>query len=207
MNDEFKRFIEEHISRCEVVLTDKNYREAQELQESIINAFAQFIPQIDSSLDYIMVYPSSRQVDYIGNIRKLRDKLRVLLMTDGKYSINSNKNGSDSKVIFQNNNVLKDSGNSTNTNTNTNTITNTFDIKVELDKVRAEIEADEVLDDDVKEEINTRLDEIEEVMNNSYSNNEKWKKLKSTFTWIATKSYKVGQWIMPIITKALFSEE
>lgn len=205
MNDEFKRFIEEHICRCEVVLTDKNYREAQELQESIINAFAQFIPEIDSSLDYIMVYPSSRQVDYIGNIRKLRDKLRVLLMTDGKYSINSNKSGSDSKVIFQNNNVLKDSGNST--NTNTNTITNTFDIKVELDKVRAEIESDEVLDDDVKEEINTRLDEIEEVMNNSSSNNEKWKKLKSTFTWIAGKSYKVGKWVMPIITKALFPEE
>lgn len=202
MNDEFKRFIEEHINMCEDVLKSKNYSRAEELQGIIINAFSQFIPNIDSSLDCIWLYPSTRQVDYIGNIEKLRDKLKVLLITNGKYSIDNNSNPA---VVVNANSSVSGSGNST--NTQNQTVNNTLDIKLELDKVRAEVEADEVLDDDAKEEINEKLNEIEEVMNGSPTNNEKWKKLKSTFSWIATKSYKVGQWIMPIITKALFPEE
>lgn len=206
MNEEFKKFIEEHINLCEDVLKSNNYMRAEELQDIIINVFSQFIPNINSSLDYIMVFPSSRQVDYIGNIKKLKDKLRVLLITDGKYSIDNKPNMVNSKpsVVVNANSSVSGSGNSTNTQTQNQTIHNTFDIKVKLDKVRAEVEADEVLDDDTKEEINEKLNEIEEVMNGASTNNEKWKKLKDTFKWVATKSYKVGEWIMPIITKALF---
>ena len=214
MNDDFKRFIEEHINMCEDVLKFKNYSRAEELQGIIINAFSQFIPNIDSSLDCIWIYPSTKQVDYIGNIKKLRDKLKVLLITNGKYSIDNktnmiNSNPAVPAVVVNANSSVSGSGNSTNTNTNTQnqTVNNTFDIKVELDKVRAEVEADEVLGDEDKEEINEKLNEIEEVMNESPTNNEKWKKLKGVVNWVTTKGFKIGKMIMPIITKALFHEE
>ena len=207
MNDEFKRFIEEHINMCEDVLKFKNYSRAEELQGIIINAFSQFIPNIDSSLDCIWIYPSTRQVDYIGNIKKLRDKLKVLLITNGKYSIDNKTNmiNSNPAVVVNANSSVSGSGNST--NTQNQTVNNTFDIKVELDKVRAEVEADEVLGDEDKEEINEKLNEIEEVMNESPTNNEKWKKLKGVVNWVTTKGFKIGKMIMPLITKALFPEE
>ena len=44
-----------------------------------------------------------------------------------------------------------------------------------------------------KEEINEKLYEIEEVMNGSKTNNEKWKKLKGVDKWETTKGIKKQQ--------------
>lgn len=207
MKEEFRSFIEEHIDKCDVILETKNYEAAENLQDIIINAFSQFIPKIDESLDYIF-YPSNRQVDYIGNIRKLKDKLKILLMTGGTYSVEDKKTKTGSPINITTNNGISNSGNSTNTNTNTNTntVNATFDIKTELDKARQTIEDDEVLGDEDKEEINAKLDEIETVMAEDPSNNEKWKKLKSVVNWVTTKGYKIGKLVMPLITKALFPD-
>ncbi|WP_394884508.1 hypothetical protein [Clostridium butyricum] len=207
MTDEFRKFIEEHIHMCDEILERRHYQEAKKLQQTIINVFGEFIPNIDSSLDYLMFYPSDRQVDYLGNINKLRDKLRVLLMTDGKYSLDTKKTGQDRGDITINaNSSVSGSGNSTNTNNNTNTVNATFDIKVALDKARKEIEENEYLDDDAKAEINEQLDQIESVMGEDQSNNDKWKKLKSVVNWVSNKGYKIGQLVMPLITKALFPD-
>jgi hypothetical protein len=102
------------------------------------------------------------------------------------------------------NNSIHGSGNSANTNNNTNI--NTVDIKAELSKAREKIEADEMLEDEAKKEINEKLNEIETVMDESPSNNEKWKKLKDVVSWVTTKGYKVGEMVMPIITKLLFPD-
>lgn len=206
MKEEFRKFIEEHIDKCDVILETKNYEAAKNLQDIIINAFSQFIPRIDESLDYILVYPSSRQVDYIGNVRKLKDKLRILLMTGGTYSVDDKTVNTGNPINITTNNGISNSGNSTNTNTNTSTVNATFDIKAELDKARQTIEEDEVLGEDAKAEINEQLDQIETVMGEDQSNNDKWKKLKSVVNWVTTKGYKIGQLIMPLITKALFPE-
>lgn len=215
MTNEFKEIVESYIEKCNKELDSRVVSTAHDLQEEIVSAFDEVIPNIRKNLDsrsYAVIGGGYKEVDYIGNIKKLKGKLEILLATNGTYKIGSDANADNSKnlhsVVVNANNSVSGSGNSTNTNTNTQTqnqtVNNTLDIKVELDKVRAEVEADEVLDDDAKEEINEKLNEIEEVMNGSSTNNEKWKKLKDTFKWVATKSYKVGKWIMPIITKVLF---
>lgn len=208
MSEDFKSIILEYMDKCDVVLKNNNYEQAKELQYDVINVFEQFIPAIYSTLDQIMVFPSSRKVDYIGNINKLKGKLRILLVTEGKYSLVNQEKDGGMNLNISNNSSVSGSGNSTNTNTNTNTnnLNNTVDIKAELSKVREKIEADEMLDDDAKEEIKGKLDEIETVMDQNPTNNEKWKKLKGVVSWITTKGYKVGEMIMPLITKALFPE-
>lgn len=206
MNNELKVFTESYIKRAEDILKSKDNSEAEKFLYEAEPVFSQHIPNLINGLNVYCsdCYLEKHECNYLKDMPVFISKLKLFIACEGNYSNNAVKKGNISLV-----NQIEGSGNSTNTNTNTQTqtVNNTFDIKVELDKVRAEVEADEVLDDDVKEEINEKLNEIEEVMNGSPTNNEKWKKLKSTFSWIATKSYKVGQWIMPIITKALFPEE
>lgn len=209
MKDGLRKMVEEYIEECDTVIETKNHSEACKLQKKITSVFGNqnFIPDIRNGLDRLLVVPMNgtpaRAVDYMGNIEKLREKLRLFLYT--KDDIVSNDTYRKNITINANSNV-SGSGNSTNTNTNTNTVNATFDIKTELDKARQTIEDDEVLGDEDKEEINAKLDEIETVMAEDPSNNEKWKKLKSVVNWVTTKGYKIGQLVMPLITKALFPD-
>lgn len=198
---DFNTMVRDYISQCDKVLEEGDNSGAKDLTIEIISIFESIIPKI-----FTGIHAYSYGGNYLEDIRNLKGKLQLLIAIGGDYSRFKPERNS---VNIHANSSVSGSGNSTNTNTNTQnqTVNNKFDIKLELDKVRAEVEADEVLGDEDKEEINEKLNEIEEVMNGSPTNNEKWKKLKSTFSWIATKSYKVGQWIMPIITKALFPEE
>lgn len=196
---DLNQLINSYIERCNNVIENRDYTGAEELEYEIIAAFESIIPKI-----YTGLHAYSYGGDYIKDIVSLRAKLEVLKVLEGDYK---RFNPKASNFSINNTSSIDSSGNSTNTNTQNQTVNNTFDIKLELDKVRREIEEDEVLDDVAKEELNEKLNEIEEVINEEPSNNEKWKKLKSTFTWITTKSYKVGKWIMPIIIKALFPEE
>lgn len=189
----------DYINKCDEVLVSEDIQEAERLQTKITGIFGGMIPKLDEGLDEW--YCEGDNVDYLCNIEVLRGKLDIHLAAKGEYLVvNSTK--VDRSINL--NNTLKDSGNST--NTNTNTLTNTVDIKAELSKVREQIEADEVLGDDDKEEINEKLDEIEAVMGEDPTNNEKWKKLKGVVNWVTTKGYKIGQMLMPLITKALFPE-
>ncbi|WP_321993054.1 hypothetical protein [Clostridium butyricum] len=200
-----KEPIKQYIEKCSVVLEKRDINEAEKLSNSIISIFKYIIPDIESGLNKGTVDAKFRRVgiDYLFNISLLKEKLEFLIQTEGRFMIS---NLTDNSIKIDNG--ISNSGNSTNTNTNTNTntVNATFDIKAELDKARQSIEDDEVLGDEDKEEINAKLDEIETVMAEDPSNNEKWKKLKSVVNWVTTKGYKIGQLVMPLITKALFPE-
>lgn len=207
MTEEFKKWIEEYISKCDSVVTTTDMAEAKFLEKSIVNAFEGFIPGLKNNLDFS--WGNKREVDYIGNIKKLREKLKGLLFTNGSYKIGAEtEDNKEPSVVVNTNNSISGSGNSTNTNTNTQnqTVNNTFDIKAELDNVRKELEDDESLGEADKEEINEKINEIEAVMNGSPTNNDKWRNLKDVINWVTTKGFKIGKLIMPVITKALFHE-
>lgn len=75
------------------------------------------------------------------------------------------------------------------------------DIKAELSKVREEVEVNEILDDDAKAEIEEKLKEIEDIIDENLSNNDRWKKLKDVIIWTTTKGYKIGEMVLSIISK------
>ncbi|WP_428817759.1 hypothetical protein ACQR2L_07490 [Clostridium butyricum] len=209
MKDGLRKMVEEYIEECDTVIETKNHSEACKLQKKITSVFGNqnFIPDIRNGLDRLLVVPMNgtpaRAVDYMGNIEKLREKLRLFLYT--KDDIVSNDTYRKNITINANSNV-SGSGNSTNTNTNTNTVNATFDIKTELDKARQTIEDDESISDTDRDEINEKLNEIETVMADNPTNNEKWKKLKSIFSWVTTKGFKIGETIIPLATKILFPD-
>lgn len=203
MKEELKRCIEEYINKCNHVIEENNNSKAESLQDDIIGVFSTIIPKIMESLDYWVV--EGQHVNYLGNIKLLKQRLNMLLLTEGTYSLKPKESKAGSITLNANSSV-SGSGNSTNTNTNTNTVNATFDIKTELEKARKEVEENEYLDDDAKQEINEQLDQIESVMGEDKSNNDKWKKLKSVVNWVSNKGYKIGQLVMPLITRALFPD-
>lgn len=207
MNEDLKRYIEEFIDECNYYMSPIEYRK---LIEKIVSVFNKEIPDITESLKtYNKSIMDCSKSQYADDLEILQNKLKFYLFKELNYKKENDIKGEIGQVIINASSNVSGSGNSTNTNTNTQnqTVNNTFDIKVELDKVRAEVEADEVLGEKDKEEINEKLNEIEEVMNGSPGNNEKWKKLKGVVNWVTTKGFKIGKMIMPIITKALFPEE
>lgn len=209
MNISLKEYIEDYIIQCNLqIISDKEETSRFILQ--VINVFYKDIPNIGMGLNRSSKYSKDMtDEDFREDLETIKQRLRFYLVkqlgSTGKMKVEKKS----PSVIVNANSSVSGSGNSTNTNTNTQnqTVNNTFDIKVELDKVRAEVDADEVLGDEDKEEINEKLNEIEEVMNGSPTNNEKWKKLKGVVNWVTTKGFKIGKMIMPIITKALFPEE
>lgn len=181
--------IDEYLERCDSVIENNDMIEAKVLSSEIMASFEGVIPNVRRG-----VY--SR--DSLSDIRNLKGKLKVCKAINGDYS-RFNPLGNSSII-----NTISESGNSTNINTNTNT--NTVGIKAELSRVREEIEADEVLDDDSKAEIQEKINEIEAVIDEDPNNNDKWKKLKGIITWVTTKGYKIGEKILPVLLKAIFPD-
>lgn len=209
MNISLKEYIEDYIIQCNLqIISDKEETSRFILQ--VINVFYKDIPNIGMGLNRSSKYSKDMtDEDFREDLETIKQRLRFYLVKQLESTGKMKVEKKSPSVIVNANSSVSGSGNSTNTNTNTQnqTVNNTFDIKVELDKVRAEVEADEVLGDEDKEEINEKLNEIEEVMNGSPTNNEKWKRLKGVVNWVTTKGFKIGKMIMPIITKALFPEE
>ena len=188
--------LQAYSNECSHLISQFDEKEAFKLISEIIEIFQNDITNIDLNLNYTKKPKNNlTHEDYNWDLRVLRGKLRNKIAEE-RRNVPKRKRIEDNETHTVN--IW---------NTQNQTVHNTFDIKVKLDKVREKVEADEVLDDDVKEEINSRLNKIEEVMNGASTNNEKWKKLKDTFIWISGKSYKVGEWIIPLITKALFPEQ
>lgn len=211
MNEDLRRYIEKLIDDCNYYMPKKEYIQ---LIKTIVTVFNKEIPDITDELKtYSQAIENCSDSDYRDDLEILQHKLKYYLLKQSEYKEEKNTNNELRQFIINANstNTVNPTitSNSTNTNTQTQnqTVHNTLDIKVELDKVRAEVEADEVLGDEDKEEINEKLNEIEEVMNGSQTNNEKWKKLKGVVNWVTTKGFKIGKMIMPLITKALFPEE
>lgn len=195
---EFLKYIKE----CDEVIASGNVGKAEELSDIIVSIFQNSIINIYDGLDsYSDSYDNN--ADHIKDIKLLRRKLEFFVNTKGKYS---GKPVSDKSInvhaASNSSNSMNNSGNSTNTNTNINTV----DIKAELTRVRDEIEANEYINSVEREEIIEKLDEIEDVIDESPTNNEKWDRLKGVVTWIGTKSYKIGEMIFPIILKSVFPD-
>lgn len=194
MCDEFESEIEIYIDKLEKGVV--SIEEARNLIKSIVDLYKKYIPNIDKNLVSRRYIGSGNDIEeFESDFKLLIERLKIYL---------NKRKGEKVSVINNNTASISNSGNSI--NNNTNTVKANFDIKEELDKARKKVEENEYLDDDAKAEINEQLDKIDEVMSEDSKNNDKWKKLKGVISWISTKTYKIGEMVMPIITKALFPD-
>jgi len=85
--------------------------------------------------------------------------------------------------------------NITNSNENNNTISVTFD------SVREKVNGMTSLPDEDIEEIQKRINELEEIVNSKDSKSKKWSKAKEVIRWVADKGVDVGIALLPLILK------
>ena len=147
--ENMKNLVTEYINQCNDVLSESDITGAKQLIVMIVSLFENHIPNIDNGLDMYDGFGSS---DYLQDIRTLKEKLKIYLLIDGNYP---SKQLSQISINNDNKSGVSNSGNSTNTNTNTQTTTvnTTLDIKAELSKIRDEVQANEYISDEEKEEI------------------------------------------------------
>lgn len=93
------------------------------------------------------------------------------------------------------NNVPSTVVNITNNNENNNAIT------VSFEKARELVNAMTSLPDEEIEEIQKRINEIEEIINSKESKSKKWSKAKDIIKWIADKGVDVGITLLPLLLK------
>ena len=91
--------------------------------------------------------------------------------------------------------------NITNPNENNNENTNTNTMMVSFESVREKVSGMTSLPDEDIEEIQNKINELEEIVNSKDSKSKKWSKAKDVIKWVADKGVDVGIALLPLILK------
>lgn len=83
--------------------------------------------------------------------------------------------------------------------TNNNTNSNTIDINISFEQARKNIENMTALPDSEVEEILTKVDELERIVQSKDRKTKKWENAKEIIKWIADKGVDVGIALLPLL--------
>lgn len=90
----------DYISQCEEVLESKDLHKAETLINKIVGVFESHILNLDQGLDSYTSYLGNHQMDYLGDIAILKDRLTQYLKHSKKDSVPEN-DAADLSVLFQ----------------------------------------------------------------------------------------------------------
>ena len=90
--------IKDYIFQCNEVLESKDFQKAEKLISKIVDLFGNQIQNIDQGLDSYTSYLGNHQIDYLGDIAMLKDKLKLQLEKNEPNIFTNIKNLS---VLFQ----------------------------------------------------------------------------------------------------------
>ena len=162
-----------------------NEIEKQNLYTAITARYHSYIPQLGSGLygynSRIEFYEevSGESLNY--NLKKLYHKLCTFDAL-GCPGLNAVAEKSPSTVVTI-----------TNTNQNTNTVA------VSFENAREAVNAMTSLPDEEIQDIQAKIDEIEEIVKSKDSKSKKWSKAKEIIKWIADKGVDVGIALLPLV--------
>ena len=184
---------------------------ASSLEQSEIEALIEDITRVFISqdelrelwLDYYNSYNDS--YDLMSDVRKLKTKLeynKAVLIDENekvKQRAKSEQEQRDLEKLRLQVELKKTDITITNTNTNTNENNNS--VSVTFESVRDKVNNMTSLPDEDIEEIQKRIDEIEEIVNSKETKSKKWSKAKEIIKWIADKGVDVGIALLPLLLK------
>lgn len=176
----------EHIKSALDSCTD-NEEEKQQLYLSVTAKYHPYVPQLGTGLYQYFADQefydevSGESLDY--NLRQIYNKLLAFRSL--------NYPGLGTAIAHTPNTVVT----ITNTNENHNTITLSFDAVRETVKGMTSLPNEEI------EEIQKRIDEIEEIVSSPESKSKKWSRAKEIVKWIADKGVDVGIALLPLLLK------
>lgn len=183
--------------------------DASSLEQSEVEALIEDITRVFISqdelrelwLDYYNSYNDGN--DLMSDARKLKTKLeynKAVLIDENEKVKQRAKSEQEQRELekLRLQVELKKTGitiNNTNTNENNNSVSVTFE------SVRDKVNNMTSLPDEDIEEIQNRIDEIEEIVNSKETKSKKWSKAKEIIKWIADKGVDVGITLLPLILK------
>lgn len=184
---DFRKMLKDDIDKLETVCnaSSGNEIEKQNLYAAITARYHPYIPQLGSGLyEYnsrIEFYEevSGESLNY--NLKRLYHKLCAFDAL-GCPGLNAVAEKSPNTVVTI-----------TNTNQNTNTVA------VSFENAREAVNAMTSLPDEDIQDIQAKIDEIEEILKSKDSKSKKWSKAKEIIKWIADKGVDVGIALLPLV--------
>lgn len=197
---ELVTLLEQYIEKLDNASTFEQ-REVEALIEDITRVFINQDELRGLYLDYYNSYDGS--ADLMSDVRKLRAKLEY-----DKAVLNdeSEKKRQQAEIEREQRELEKlrlqvelRKGNITINNTNTNENHNSIDMSFNM--ARETINSMTALTNEEIEEIQKRINELEEIVSSKDSKSKKWSKAKEVIKWIADKGVDVGIALLPLVLK------
>lgn len=175
--------------------------EVEALIEDITRVFINQDELSGLYLDYYNSYDGS--ADLMSDIRKLKSKLEydkaVLNDESEKKKQQAETEREQRELEKLRLQVELRKGNITINNTNTNENHNSFDMSFNM--ARETINSMTALTNEEIEEIQKRINELEEIVSSKDSKSKKWSKAKEIIKWIADKGVDIGIALLPLVLK------
>lgn len=181
MTKELKEIVVADISECEEYLKSDSAEEADKFIEKIESKYCGIIDNISSGL--IANFDSSYNLDLKNikmNITILKEKMEVFVAMGCK---NLFGNGNHPNVQIN----------------NSNSNSNVIDISISFEEARKNIENMTALPDSEVEEILSKIEELEKIVQSKDRKTKKWENAKGIIKWIADKGVDVGIALLPLL--------
>ncbi len=177
ITDDFINIINEDIKICEDFKIGKYPVDIEDYHNLLKSKYAKIIHGFNEGL-YNSFYDADHSAKK-ANIENMRQKL-VLFKAMGYENYITEKSDS---ITFN----------------NTNQVNST--INISFTDVKKQVEDMTSLKDEEIDEIHSKIDELEKIINSSVRRTKKWDMAKDIIKWIADKSVDVGIALLPLILK------
>ncbi len=180
-NIDFIKMVDEDIIRCDVVITTR--QGVMDLLNELMGKYSKVsnnFPNIEMNSLLFKMHPNVP----MENIRTIQGFLKA-------YRLNNCEDYKFDESVHNGINVIT---NISNNNENTINLQN-------FSEVRNKIEEMGSLTDSEIDEILSKIDELENIVNSSDRKTKKWDKAKGIINWIATKGVDVALTVIPLLMK------
>lgn len=178
MNEDFKKIIDDDISKCEEEVKSGNKESRGKLHGILVSKYGKIIDGFEDGL-HNLFYDSDGKYRK-DNLERIKEKLTLFKAMDYKNCYSKEEN---TEITVN----------------NTNQLSTTFNIL--FDEAKKQVENMTSLRDEEIEEIHNRIDELEAIINSSDRKTKKWDKAKEIIKWVADKGIDVGLTLLPLILK------
>ena len=185
---EFKEFVENDINKIdEIASFNASAKELIKFHKEIDSKYQSCILNWHQGLNEAM-FPKGGQpfFDYYYLKESRDDILENLKLMKSKLSV----------YLYGMNAISIPEPPTTNVNVTTN-----VNLSITFEQVRSQIEDMTSLTDEETQEIKSKLDELEKIVNSKDKKKTKWEKAKSILVWLADKSFDVGMALLPLLLK------
>ena len=176
MDEEFRRIIENDIEEGKAILNNRNTDEYHSFHTRMISKYSPIIDGFNKNL-YTLMYDNARATNCSKNIRIMIEKLELFRAMGYRNAYSKN---SPQTVINNINNV-------------------DVDISATFEKAKNSIENMTALTDPELQEILSKINELEKIVQSHDRKSKKWENAKDIIRWIADKGVDVGITLLPLL--------